>query len=151
MKHPAQEFYEAFAVKNPERMAACYHPEVQFSDPVFSELKGKDAGDMWRMLCRQSKDLKIDFKILSSSEDYARVLWNAYYHFSKSGKKVHNIIEAEMTLKDGKIIKHRDRFDFWRWSRQAMGWVGMLLGWSPFLRKKVQNQALAALRKFQSG
>jgi hypothetical protein len=37
--------------------------------------------------------------------------------------------------------------DFWPWSRQALGAPGLLLGWTPLLRAKVQRQAGANLRK----
>ena len=48
----------------------------------------------------------------------------------------------------GLITRQRDRFDFWAWSRQALGMPGLLLGWTPFLRHKVQRQAAANLQKF---
>jgi hypothetical protein len=46
------------------------------------------------------------------------------------------------------ITRHRDRFNFWSWSRQALGAPGLLLGWTPFLRQKVRAQAAANLQKF---
>ena len=48
----------------------------------------------------------------------------------------------------GQIVRHKDRFDFWRWSRQALGAPGVLLGWTPVIRNKVRGQAAANLRKF---
>ena len=48
----------------------------------------------------------------------------------------------------GRIVKHRDSFDFWKWSRQALGAPGVLLGWTPFLRGKVRGTANANLRRF---
>ena len=45
-----QRFYEAFQRSDAEAMAACYAPDVEFSDPVFGVLRGREAGDMWRML-----------------------------------------------------------------------------------------------------
>ena len=46
----------------------------------------------------------------------------------------------------GKIVRHIDRFDFWRWSRMALGPAGLLLGWTPLLHKKVQAKARAQQR-----
>ena len=43
---------------------------------------------------------------------------------------------------------HRDRFSFWRWSRQALGLPGVLLGWSPSLKRKVRSTAAGNLKKF---
>ena len=49
---------------------------------------------------------------------------------------------------EGLIASQRDRFDFWRWSRQALGAPGLLLGWSPMLKKKVRATAAANLQAF---
>jgi hypothetical protein len=46
------------------------------------------------------------------------------------------------------IVSHHDSFDFWRWSRQALGAPGLLLGWSPVLRNQVRKQANTSLRKY---
>ena len=41
-------------------MAACYGPDVQFSDPVFTDLRGRQAGDMWRILTGAPGDVRIE-------------------------------------------------------------------------------------------
>ncbi len=53
-------FYEAFGAGDGEAMAACYAPDVHFSDPVFPDLNGDEAGDMWRMLTARAEDLEIE-------------------------------------------------------------------------------------------
>ncbi len=131
-------------------MAACYHESIVFNDPAFGQLKGQDARDMWRMLCQNSEDLRISYRILEESPDHAKVHWEANYTFSKTGRTVHNIIRAEMVIKNDKIVKHTDRFDLHRWASQAMGWKGKLLGWTQFFKKKLQEQTGRLLRKFQN-
>ncbi len=74
--------------------------------------------------------------------------WEPVYSFSQTGRHVHNIIDAEFEFKDGKIIRHIDTFDFWRWSKQALGAPGLLLGWSSFLRNKVSTMAAKSLTAF---
>ena len=44
-----QTFYTAFQNRDAAGMAACYHPEVVFSDPVFPHLEGPKAIAMWQM------------------------------------------------------------------------------------------------------
>ncbi len=61
------------------------------------------------------------------------------------------MIHAEFRFRDGRILAHVDDFDLWRWSRQALGLPGVLLGWSPLLRSKVRSQAAAQLARFRSG
>jgi hypothetical protein len=75
--------------------------------------------------------------------------WDAHYTFSATGRAVHNAIDAQFTLRDGLIVRHVDRFDFWRWSRQALGVPGWLLGWTPLLKAKVRAQAAKGLAAFR--
>ena len=44
-----ERFYEAFDRGDGEAMEACYAPAIEFSDPVFPDLKGGQAGAMWRL------------------------------------------------------------------------------------------------------
>ncbi|MEM9391037.1 MAG: nuclear transport factor 2 family protein [Bacteroidota bacterium] len=144
-------FYSAFANHDAETMASCYHENVEFSDPGFGLLKGTEAGDMWRMLVeRGGKDLVIIYSDVKADDNSGKAYWEAVYRFSKTGRKVHNKIYATFGFKDGLIIKHEDQFDFWAWSRMALGIPGVLLGWSRFLKKKVQVQAKGLLRKYMN-
>jgi ketosteroid isomerase-like protein len=146
----ADRFYTAFAARDAERMAACYADDVAFSDPAFPDLRGEAARDMWRMLCTRGKDLRVEHQVIEATAGRVRVRWQAWYTFSGTGREVHNDIEAEMEVRDGRIVRHRDEFSFPRWARQALGAPGLLLGWTPFLQRKVQAQAALALEKFRS-
>lgn len=142
------DFYSAFQRRDGDAMAACYHPEAEFTDEVFVGLRHGGVTSMWRMLCERGKDLRLEFRDIQADDRTGRAHWEAYYTFSASGRKVHNIIDAEFEFRDGKILRHRDRFDFHRWSRQALGPMGLLLGWTPLLRNKVQGTARGSLEKF---
>ena len=150
--HPNEElihrFYTAFQKRDGAGMAACYHTEVQFSDPVFPDLRSAQAGGMWKMLCEKGKDTKIEFRDVQADEKSGRAHWEAWYSFSVTGNKVHNIIDAAFEFKDGKIIRHKDSFDFHRWAGQALGMPGKLLGWTPFLKNKVRAMAAKNLADF---
>jgi len=146
-----REFYEAFARRDGEKMAASYADDVKFSDPVFPELHGDKARAMWRMLCSKSKDLKVSYTIVDVDEDVATVRWHAWYTFSATKRSVHNVVHSRLTLRDNNIVEHLDDFDFWRWSRQALGPSGWALGWTPWLRDKVRAQAGGALDAYVGG
>ena len=113
---------------------------VKFSDEVFVDLEGERAAGMWRMLCERGKDLKIEFSDIEADDSTGRAHWEAWYTFSSTRRPVHNRIDARFEFKDGKIIRHRDSFDFWAWARQALGPIGVLLGWSGFLRNRVRRK-----------
>lgn len=143
-------FYDAFARRDAEAMAACYHPDARFSDPAFPALQGAEIGDMWRMLCSRAQQFSLEYSKVQASGERGSAHWEPRYLFSKTGRMVHNIIDAQFRFADGLIIEHKDHFDFWRWSRQALGAPGLLLGWSGFLRAKVQAEAAKGLSLYRS-
>ena len=144
-------FYEAFSDKDGDAMAACYAPNVTFSDPVFTDLRGDEAGGMWRMLTSRSKDLELQFSGVEADDRAGRAHWEAWYTFSATGRKVHNVIDARFEFQEGKIVRHVDRFSFYRWSRQALGLPGVLLGWTPIVQNKVRRSAREQLDRFLAG
>lgn len=142
-------FYTAFQQKDWKAMHNCYHKEVTFYDPAFRQLKGTDVLAMWHMLCLNAKDFKLTFSNVTAHENQGSCNWQASYSFSKTGRKVDNVITANFTFKDGLILDHKDTFDLWRWSRMALGLPGILLGWSPLLQNKVNQNALKSLERFK--
>jgi ketosteroid isomerase-like protein len=130
-------FYEVFSRLDAEGMASCYHKDVVFQDPAFGILKGASAGNMWRMLCQsqKGKDFIVEFSDVKASDQAGSAHWEAKYTFSKTGRKVHNSIDATFEFSDGKIIKHTDDFDLKKWAKQAMGLKGALLGGTGFFNE----------------
>lgn len=150
-----KKFYSAFAVLDAETMASCYHENAGFEDPAFSLHGKKEVVGMWTMLCTTVKEKgrdvwQFEFSGISADDLQGKVHWEPRYRFSATGRMVHNIIDAEFRFKDGLIISHKDHFDFWRWSKQALGTPGAFLGWSSFLKKKVRRQAAVNLAAFMA-
>lgn len=145
-----EKFYAAFAKLDGETMQACYAPGAHFEDEVFVLDGPRQIGGMWRMLCEATKAKGLPHWKLEVSQVTDRSAhWDAHYLFSATGRHVLNRIDANFAFDaGGLIVNHRDRFDFWAWSRQALGAPGVLLGWTPFLRNKVRAQASANLKRF---
>ena len=143
-------FYTAFAARDHEAMAACYADDATFSDPVFQDLRGDEVRAMWRMLCTRGIDLELVHSAVQADGERGSAHWDADYTFSGTGRAVHNEIDASFRFKDGLIAEHVDEFDLWRWSRQALGPVGLVAGWSPPLQNKVRAQARENLRAFRA-
>ncbi len=143
-----RQFYESFARNDADGMTECYADEIEFSDPAFGLLKGADAKNMWNMLVERAKgNIRIEFSNVRADAQKGSADWTADYLFSKTGRQVFNEIHAEFEFKDGKIIRHTDTFDIWKWSRQALGTSGLLLGWSSFMQNKIRQTALESLRE----
>jgi ketosteroid isomerase-like protein len=144
-----ERFYRAFGERDGDAMAACYAPDVRFSDPVFPDLRGARAGAMWRMLTSApGGDLRIELLEHDADGERGSAHWRAHYTFTETGRPVVNDIEASFRFADGLIAEHRDRFSFHRWSRQALGPTGLLLGWTPLLRAAVRRRAGRRLEAF---
>ena len=157
MPHPNAElvarFYTAFAALDDAAMVECYAADVSFRDEVFVLRGREEVGGMWRMLCSATRAKgrdawSLSFDGVEADDRHGRARWQAHYRFSATGRLVDNEIASEFEFRDGLILAQRDRFDFWRWSRQALGPSGALLGWTPMFRRKVQARAAANLRAF---
>ncbi len=143
-----KKFYTAFQERDASAMNDCYHGEVVFSDPAFGTLTANEVTSMWRMLCERGKDLVIQFDEVYADEENGRAHWEAWYTFSKSGRRVHNKIDASFDFQAGKIFRHTDRFNLWSWSSQALGPLGTFLGWTPSVQSAIRKEARQGLEKF---
>ncbi len=152
--HPNEElitnFYSAFAAGDHVAMGASYSDEATFSDPVFPNLSADEARAMWRMFTTSGNEISLSYSGIQADDRSGSARWAAIYRFPKTGRTVHNKIEAAFLFRDGKIIRHRDEFDLYAWTRMALGPVGTLLGWTPFVKGQVRNQAATQLHRFQN-
>ena len=147
-------FYRAFSQLDADGMAACYADCAQFDDEAFS-LRGKrEVTGMWRMLCAATRagnraDWRLEWQEVQADACVGQAHWEAHYRFSATRRMVHNRIDASFTFDaDGRIVSHRDSFNFWRWARMALGVPGLVLGWSFFFRTQVRKQARANLERY---
>ena len=150
MKTIIDDFYEAFTNLDADKMISYYHDAIVFEDPAFGILKGERAKAMWQMLCesQKGKNFKVVSSNITANETNGTAHWEAFYTFSKTGRKVHNEIDAKFEFKEGLIIKHTDSFNLRKWSSQAMGLKGLLFGSMGFFKTKLQKQTNYLLDKY---
>lgn len=144
------DFYSAFQSLDYAFMQGCYSPNPIFNDPVFGILQGREVTCMWEMLCRNAKNFSLKFNSIDVDGEYCTCNWIATYTFSKTGRRVVNKVKAHMRIQNGKITEHTDEFDLYRWSRQALGITGFLLGWSGYLKNKIRHDAKKRLYEFMN-
>ena len=143
-------FYDALGRRDAATMIACYAPDATFSDPVFPSLDAAGVAAMWQMLCARGKDLAVVASDIAADAETGRAHWVATYTFSGTGRRVENRIDARFTFRDGRIVRHEDRFDLRRWLRQAPGLKGALLGWLPAVQTAARGRAAKALAEWRS-
>jgi len=142
------QLYAAFAARDGATMAACYLPGATFSDPIYPSLEGGQIETMWTMLCLQAQSLEIAVTNIQTEADSGSADWTAHYTFGHPPRAVFNQIHAEFKFRDGLILEHHDQFSFWKWSRMALGPLGLLLGWNKQVREQIRQQAQRNLIKF---
>jgi ketosteroid isomerase-like protein len=142
--------YGALGRKDGEAMAACYAPTARFRDPAFGDLSGEEAGDMWRMLTERAEDLSVELVEHDAGEDSGSARWIANYTFTQTGRKVTNNGRASFRFAGGLIVEHVDEFSFFAWSRQALGPLGLALGWTPLLPALFRRRARSGLDEFRA-
>ena len=141
-------FHKAFSQMDYQTMQQAYDDKATFTDPVFQDLSATEAKAMWKMLVTSAKDLEISFNGVKADDLQGECNWEARYTFSGTGRKVHNVITANFRFTNGRISRHEDRFNFWRWSRMALGTSGLLLGWSPYLLNAVRQKVRKRLARY---
>lgn len=143
-------FYTAFQQADADAMASCYHLEATFQDPAFGKLVGADISSMWRMLIERSKgQIEITFSEPLADEKTGHVKWEAIYPFSKTGRTVHNKIDATFQFRNGLIIQHIDQFDLHQWAGMALGWKGSWFGGLGFFQNKIHKMAVKNLERWK--
>lgn len=148
-KDAARSFYSAMNNRDAATMNALYAPDATFSDPVFPQLAGAEIQTMWSMLMRGAQNFSVRHEILDCDGSRAHVKWVATYTFSQTGRRVVNAVETRMTFANGKIITQVDDFDFYLWTRQALGWPGLLFGWTTWFQRTLQRKTRAKIARFQ--
>ncbi|QNL20473.1 nuclear transport factor 2 family protein [Hyphobacterium sp. CCMP332] len=150
MDNLIRDFYNNFKNLNAEGMIKHYHPDVEFEDPAFGLLKGEQVCNMWRMLCesQQDKNFILDYFDVHANTEKGSAKWEAEYTFSKTNRRVKNVIKANFEFKDGKIYRHYDDFNLYNWAIQALGFKGLLFGWTLFFKRSLQKSTAKMLRKF---
>jgi ketosteroid isomerase-like protein len=143
-----EKFYTCFQNKDYKGMQDCYADNAVFNDAIFKDLNSSQVKAMWEMLLKNGKDLRLEFRDIKVTETDGTAHWDAYYTFSKTGNKVINRIDATFKFANGKIVSHTDHFDFYTWAKQALGLMGIVLGWTPFMKNKIRQTANQNLNSF---
>ena len=150
-KQVIQKFYTAFADKDAETMISLYNDDVVFSDPAFGTLKGINAKAMWKMLLSNKKSQsQVSFNNIQANDSSGSATWTAIYKYGTKARPVTNHVNATFEFKNGKISKHTDDFNMWKWTQQALGISGYLLGWSNFMKNKIQGETTKKLNAFMN-
>jgi len=150
MQSTIETFYTAFNNLDADGMLTCYHDDIVFEDPAFGILEGSRAKTMWKMLCesQNGKNFNVVASNIKANENKGSAHWEAFYTFSKTGRKVHNKIDAKFEFKDGLILTHKDDFNLHKWATQAMGITGFFFGGMHFFKIKLQKQTNYLLDKY---
>ncbi len=143
-----EKFYTAFQNLDSKTMNSLLADDIVFEDPAFGKLKGEKVKYMWQFLCENAKNFKVEFSDIKTKGNKGTGHWEAFYTFSQTGNKVHNVIDSKFEFKDGLITKHQDDFSLKKWVKQAMGSAVGLIGGSFLMKNAVRKQSNKLLEKY---
>ena len=116
---------------------------------MFGELNGDSVKKMWEMLLsNKDAQFKLTFSDIHEKNNFVYAKWQASYYYGPHKRFVVNSVNAKFKFSENKIILHEDQFNLWKWSKQAIGLPGVILGWSNFFKSKLQTEANKKLNKF---
>lgn len=128
--------------------AAAYAADVQYWDPLLGSLSGPRALLRWPCFLKKAQGLDLFFCILSADEGVVQARYRLRYTDAGTGRRIDNDVHAEFTIRQDKIIRHRDSFSTWRFAAMQLGIRGRLLGFLPPLLHRLQREARADLEAF---
>lgn len=145
-----KQLYAALGKRDGDAMAALYTPQARFSDPIFTDLQGPEVGAMWRMLCSQAQELRVEVRDIETAGGMGSATWDAWYLFGGNDLPVPNVGKAQFSFRDGLISQHVDDWHFHKWASQALGTKGKMLGWTKPFHAQVSRQARGRLERFMA-
>ena len=144
-------FYQSFKNRDYKGMQECYHDDAVFNDEAFTNLNSKQVKAMWEMFCSNpANEMQVNYKNIQAQGDKVTAEWDAKYLFTLTGRRVHNHIQAEFEFKDGKILRHTDRFDFPKWAKQVFGLKGLLIAYFPPFTNAFKGKVQKTLDRFMA-
>ncbi|MDD1616583.1 MAG: hypothetical protein CG439_1716 [Methylococcaceae bacterium NSP1-2] len=153
----AQAQTEADQVKAYQGMHQYLDEQVTFSDMAYDNIKGKQVFAMWQWFCtKKPEPVKVTFAPSKTREEDGIVIlvYRAQYIFgydeqdSSKGKPIDYEITANLTIKNGKIIHHKDEADIKEWARQAMGSFASMISCTPVFKWTLRCKAKKLLNNF---
>jgi ketosteroid isomerase-like protein len=146
-----EKFYHAFSRLDSKQMNDCYSDDIIFSDPIFGILNSNEVRNMWEMLCNNAKEFSLSYNGIEELDtEYITCNWQATYVVSATNRKVTNKAKAYLRMQDGKIIEHSDAFRLSIWIAKAFGIKGILLGWTGYMKRKVQQESRKKLLQYMA-
>ncbi len=144
-----ERFYTAFDAHDGDTMAACYAPGATFRDPAFGELSGERAGRDVADAHRPRRGPEGRASRARGGRDGRQRPLDRHLHLQHRPHVVNDIHAEFRFADDGRFAEHIDRFSYWNWSRQALGPLGLVLGWTPLLPMMTRRKALEQLESFE--
>jgi limonene-1,2-epoxide hydrolase len=94
-----------------DRVAPYYAEDVVFTDPI-QTLRGRDAFvAMNKRLIRRVKEIRFDIHALSADADNVFLVWTMHVAPKAGARVMHIDGVTHCTVRDGRIVTHRDYWD----------------------------------------
>ncbi len=135
-----KDYYQALNNGDYKKLSKLYHKKASYNDPIFS-FQGKEILALWYTSTRPEMNMKAVIHAIEEEKDVVKTEWTVSYTIPTLKKRISLNEIGVFRFEENKIIAHSDDYSFYDWCKQAFGLIGVVFGWSNWLKQKVQRQA----------
>ena len=103
-----ENFFRCLKAHDSGGLLRCYDPEVEHTDWVFVQLRGRRAAAKWALLFERVPALDVHVHVLHVSGNQGLAAWELRY---PGTPPIHHRIATRFRLKNGRIVRHDDRLE----------------------------------------
>lgn len=143
--HLAGTVLQALKAGDADSLAAAYAPDARMSSPILGLLEGAEIDEALRAHLRRNRGWRFDFRIDNAAPGAAEASWRASYLFCATNRQIEIEGRSRFLFGAHGVELQEDRFNLRDWSRQALGFSGVVLSYLPGWRLFVQDEFKRAL------
>jgi hypothetical protein len=138
--------YAGIANHDLTAISECYHEDARFRDIAF-ECQGRARiHQMWHLVCHSGRPA-VSGTSFDANDRSGSGKWHAEYWIDRTdddpGRFVVNDLRSTFTFRDGLILEHHDRCNWFKWANQAFPFPKNVAAYVPAVRKKGAEDKLA--------
>jgi hypothetical protein len=123
---------------------ALYADDARLVHPILGTLGRAQIEALWLGFIEKTTDLQIYHDCQTIEAEFAGFDWSASFYFQPTGRFVRIDGKTVMSFHEGRIKRQTDFLNMRNFSRQLLGWRGLILsfvpGWRRFLEVEIRQE-----------
>jgi SnoaL-like domain len=138
-----EQHFKAIQARDADAILAAYAPDCRVEHPLIGHMSKEQFARALRTFMGQTPDYRLDFQINHAGAHQVEAEWTLEHQFHLTGRRIQLCGTTTYVLAANSISRQIDRFDRRVWSRQALGFTGLVLayvpGWGHFIERELRQ------------